>query len=144
MTTADNNGATAPRQRGRPFKPGQSGNPGGRPRGLALTVRKATKNGTELITFLVQVATGRIQASVRDRLVATGMLLDRAFGKPTIEVMADTHITERTNYGVLVVPATASAEDWCNKAAAAYSPPAIDDEQHAPRLVAATQRGNAQ
>ena len=67
----------------RPFKKGQSGNPGGRPKGLAAHIRKATKDGQELADFMLEVFRnqqgGRIPLPVR--MDAAKWLADRGFGK---------------------------------------------------------------
>ena len=62
------------------FKPGQTGNPGGRPRGLAERVRQETKDGAELIAFMLRILRGRKQP-LRYRLEAAAWLADRGFGK---------------------------------------------------------------
>lgn len=65
-----------------PWKPGQSGNPGGRPKGLASYIRESTLDGRELADFLMEVMRGQTMYSkVTDRLKACEMLMDRAFGK---------------------------------------------------------------
>ena len=93
MTTANNqeNNLT-------PWKPGQSGNPSGRPKGtrdLAGYVLETTDGGKELVDALVSIARGimpnvaeqggsraRKDQQVRpaDQLKAIEMLLDRGFG----------------------------------------------------------------
>ena len=65
---------------GRPFLPGKSGNPGGRPKGLAERVRQETRDGAELVTFMLRVLRGRKQPT-RYRLEAAAWLADRGFGK---------------------------------------------------------------
>lgn len=62
------------------FKPGQTGNPGGRPRGLADLVRRETRDGAELVAFMLRVLRGRKQP-LRYRLEAAAWLADRGFGK---------------------------------------------------------------
>jgi len=94
MTTANssNNKLT-------PWKPGQSGNPSGRPRGtrdLAGYVLETTDGGKELVDALISIARGvmpsvpvqegsrpRKDQQVRpaDQLKAIEMLLDRGFGR---------------------------------------------------------------
>jgi hypothetical protein len=69
---------------GRPFAKGQSGNPGGRPRGVVRTIREQTRDGEELVTFMLRVFRGEVaDAHLRDRLEAATWLCDRGFGKPT-------------------------------------------------------------
>ena len=80
------------------FQPGQSGNPGGRPKlGVALAekVRKATKDGNTLIRLLVEIADGGQEAKLSDRLAAADMLLSRGWGKSVsqIEVTADVQVS---------------------------------------------------
>ena len=79
------------------FQPGQSGNPGGRPKlGVALAdkVRKATKDGNTIVKLLVQIAEGGLEAKISDRLAAAEMLLSRGWGKAVtqMEVTADVQV----------------------------------------------------
>ena len=92
--------ANSPNNNLSPWKPGQSGNPSGRPRGtrdLAGYVLETTDGGKELVDALVSVARGvmpnvpvqegsrpRKDQQVRpaDQLKAIEMLLDRGFGAP--------------------------------------------------------------
>jgi hypothetical protein len=67
------------------FKPGQTGNPGGRPRGLAELVRQETKDGAELVAFHLRILRGRKQP-LRYRLEAAAWLADRGFGKAIQQV----------------------------------------------------------
>ena len=94
MTTANN-----PNNNLSPWKPCQSGNPSGRPKGtrdLAGYVLETTDGGKELVDALVSIARGvmpnvpaqegsrpRKDQQVRpaDQLNAIEMLLDRGFGK---------------------------------------------------------------
>jgi len=72
---------------GRPFRPGQSGNPGGRPRGLAGRIREATREGADLVTFAMRVLNGETRGvTMRDRLEALYWLADRGWGKPVQSV----------------------------------------------------------
>jgi len=72
---------------GRPFQPGVSGNPGGRPRGLASRIRGATRDGADLVTFAMDVLNAKIPGvTMRDRLEALQWLSDRGWGKPTVSV----------------------------------------------------------
>ena len=94
MATANN-----PNNNLSPWKPGQSGNPSGRPKGtrdLAGYVLETTDGGKELVDALVSIARGilpnvAVQADSRprkdqqvrpaDQLKAIEMLLDRGFGR---------------------------------------------------------------
>ena len=94
MTTANN-----PSNNLSPWKPGQSGNPSGRPKGtrdLAGYVLESTDGGQELVDALVSIARGAVpnlavqkgsrprkdqQVRPADQLKAIEMLLDRGFGR---------------------------------------------------------------
>lgn len=68
---------------GRPFPKGVSGNPGGQPKGLVRTIREQTREGDELVDFMLGVFRGRHkQVRLRDRIDAATWLADRAFGRP--------------------------------------------------------------
>jgi hypothetical protein len=75
------------------FQPGTSGNPGGRPTGLAALVREKTNNGQDVIAFLLQVLTGQlrqgeeiIKVTVADRIAAADRLLERGYGKVIVDL----------------------------------------------------------
>jgi len=77
------------------WKPGQSGNPGGRsprvgPNGetVAELARAHTK---EAIDCLVEVLTGKANEA-RDRIAAANALLDRGWGKPKESVDLDARV----------------------------------------------------
>ncbi len=77
------------------FKPGQSGNPGGRPagyNGLAKQIRAATNNGKELLDLLLDIARGQIPggSTAKEKMVAAQILLNRGWGKApeTVEVIS--------------------------------------------------------
>ena len=66
---------------GNGFKPGQSGNPGGRPKGLAKTVRDVCGGSPlRLAQGLLEIAEDP-KAHNRDRVAAYRELLDRGWGK---------------------------------------------------------------
>ena len=94
MTTANNKNINLS-----PWKPGQSGNPSGRPKGtrdLAGYVLETTDGGKELVDALVSIARGVMpnvleqegsrpkkdqKVRTADQLKAIEMLLDRGFGR---------------------------------------------------------------
>src|SRR5688500_8397204 len=69
------------------FKPGQSGNPGGRPKGLGLFIRAQTNDGEELAALMLDVMRGAgkfdgARVPLPLRIEAATWLADRGFGKP--------------------------------------------------------------
>lgn len=65
----------------RPFVAGQSPNPAGRPKGISALVREQTREGAEVVEFMVAVLRGRRKAPLRLRMEAAAWLADRGFGK---------------------------------------------------------------
>jgi hypothetical protein len=96
MSDAQNSARTESRRsRGRPFPKGVSGNPGGRPRGFVQAIRATTKDGEELVRFMVRVLRGQVRGvRVRDRLEAATWLADRGFGKPVPAIERAPDVTE--------------------------------------------------
>ena len=90
MTQNTENSIETTRVVGRPFPKGVSGNPGGRPRGLAAYVRENTDGGEEIVELMVSVMRGDVIGGqvprIRDRMDAATWLADRAFGKAVAQV----------------------------------------------------------
>ena len=63
----------------RPWKPGQSGNPAGRPRGIASAVKERV-NPEELVEILLGVARDE-RSKAPERIAAVRELADRGWGK---------------------------------------------------------------
>jgi hypothetical protein len=69
------------------FVKGQSGNPGGMPKGVAEVKRLAQTHTADAIGALVRVLkTGESESAI---VAAATALLDRGFGKPTQHIEAD-------------------------------------------------------
>lgn len=69
---------------GIPWKPGQSGNPGGRPKGIASKARELIGNDpTALLGVFLEIAQNP-KEKAGDRRAAAESLLDRAYGKAPI------------------------------------------------------------
>ena len=73
--------------RGRPFEPGQSGNPGGRPRVIGELRDLARTHAPEAVRELARLAMHA--KSETPRIAAIRELLDRGFGKATQPIVAD-------------------------------------------------------
>src|SRR5215831_14445268 len=74
---------------GTPFPKGRSGNPAGRPKGLARKTRELIGNdGAELVEFLLVVMRNETEKT-NDRLEAAKMLAERGWGKPAAFVLGD-------------------------------------------------------
>lgn len=63
------------------FQPGQSGNPGGRPKALKEVEEAAREHTTDAIRTLASICKSR-KAPEAARVAAANSLLDRAWGRP--------------------------------------------------------------
>ena len=88
MISFQNNGRTTGGCTRRGFLPGQSGNPGGRPKGLAKLCRELTDEGEEIVRFMVDVLKGKRATRISDRIRAAEWLADRGWGK-AVEMQMD-------------------------------------------------------
>ena len=64
-----------------PFKAGQSGNPGGRPKGIRRALLRAAKYSPKAVDTLHEIMTDESQP-VMARIAAANLILDRGIGKP--------------------------------------------------------------
>lgn len=82
MSVPANSGKQArPMPRGRPFQPGQSGNPTGQPKGVR-EVREAARQHTALAMQTLAEACRAKRAPWSARVAAAEALLNRGWGKP--------------------------------------------------------------
>ena len=71
------------------FKPGASGNPGGRPRAASIIALEARKHGLAMVGVLNAIA--RRGKSEQARIAAAVALLDRGYGKSSQSVELNFH-----------------------------------------------------
>jgi Family of unknown function (DUF5681) len=92
---------------GKPFKKGQSGNPGGRPKVVAEVKELARAHTGEAIETLVSIMTNP-KCAPAARVSAANALLDRGYGKPP------QHITGEggPSYVVRLPEPCKTAEEW--------------------------------
>ncbi|HLK93934.1 MAG TPA: hypothetical protein VKZ18_28840 [Polyangia bacterium] len=81
MSTSDGSARAVPRGL-RPFRPGQSGNPGGRSKAIAEVEKLALKRSPQAIEELMRIAKGRGLAAVR----AAETVLAYGVGRPQHQV----------------------------------------------------------
>jgi hypothetical protein len=81
MSGVQNNGGTTRGITGRGFLPGRSGNPGGRPKGLAKATRALVGEDGMPLVDLWLIASDPMRRDA-DRLEAGRLFADRGWGKP--------------------------------------------------------------
>jgi hypothetical protein len=75
------------------FQPGQSGNPGGRPKVLAEVKQLAREYTAEAISALADIVKDK-KAPPAARVGAAQVILDRGYGKPTQYVEASVSVLD--------------------------------------------------
>jgi hypothetical protein len=90
------------------WKPGETGNAGGRLSHLARRVRQATRDGRDLVAFLVKVMNNPKERT-RDRLHAAELLLSRGWGK-ALQRLELTGQIEEHGYRVNLLAVATAAE----------------------------------
>ena len=101
------------------WRPGTSGNPGGRPRGIEARCREFTDEALQALRAALQ--------NPRERVQAAAILLDRGWGKPVQPVQDE----GQTSIGVLHLIAAREVSEEIERALAAgngTAPPVIDGE----------------
>lgn len=77
---------------GQTFKPGTSGNPGGKPKNIIArareTIGKETRDGVELVEILLSIARNEKEKAA-DRKACVAELLDRFIGKAPQQIDVD-------------------------------------------------------
>jgi hypothetical protein len=89
MSSVQNNGGTTGGVTGRGFRPGESGNPGGRPKGLARATRELVgEDGMPLVELWWSIAQDPTRRD-SDRLAASKLLAERGWGKVAFAAVED-------------------------------------------------------
>lgn|GEM_PF-1294816 len=93
----------------RPWKPGQSGNPKGRPKKLVDIAALASEHGPKCVAVVVELLD---DPDSRIRLAAAVALLERGFGKPVQPLAGDPDNPLSVRYVIEMPPAVGSKEEW--------------------------------
>ena len=79
-----------------PWKPGQSGNPGGKSKTEAQIAAMARSHAPEMVGLLMEIARGKRQAGTA-RVAAMAELFNRGFGKAPQRVILETDTAGMSN-----------------------------------------------
>jgi hypothetical protein len=105
---------------GKPFKKGQSGNPGGRPKVIAELKELAKEHTAEAIQTLVSIMTNPKFAPAA-RVSAANALLDRGYGRPAQHITGDV----AASYVARLPEPAKNAEEWIASLADAQNKPLL-------------------
>ena len=83
------------------FLPGVSGNPQGRPKGFAAIIREETREGAELVAYMLAVLRQPKQPTAL-RMAAAQWLADRGFGKAVAVLEADITVDAQVTHRELL------------------------------------------
>jgi hypothetical protein len=106
------------------FKPGQSGNPGGKPKAIIEVAKLAGEYALEAIETLAKIMR-KEKATDTARVSAISILLDRGHGKApqTININRDTNLRDLSDDELLAIARGAEQPDSSGDASTAPSDP---------------------
>jgi len=108
---------------GRRFQPGQSGNPGGRPKALIDVIDLARQHTADAVHALCEVAS-QADAHPAARVAAAVALLDRGWGRPSQAIESSVHV-QQSSWVVRAPAPVSSTQEWLER----YAPKTIEEQQ---------------
>src|SRR5262252_6226016 len=97
---------------GRKFQPGQSGNPGGKPKAIVEVAAAARERTTEAIETLNKIMTDK-DATASARVSAAVAILERGWGKApqTVNLRRDSDLREMTDDELIAIATGTAGPD---------------------------------
>lgn len=99
-----------PKNTGNQFKPGMSGNPGGRLKGQTDLARLARTHTDLAVNTLAEICANKAE-NASARVTAANYLLDRGYGKAPVEVTVNGNVESMTEMQLLEIAALALEDD---------------------------------